>query len=453
MSEAWNVSLFICCSYVQTQSISDSGAFSIQSRPCQFSLFPAIFYLLYTEARYNFQTIVTERVHVNGTSSRGLEVDFDITLPNIPCNLLSIDANDPTGQPQSLHLDKSHHVWKHRVKVDEVTGGLEFRGRRTKLEPGSTFLDEEQLKAALQNIDIKFKDEDESSEEDECGSCYGAGEEDECCNNCEDVKRAYQKKGWQLKDIKNVKQCQHELKKGNEDGEGCNVHGLVALDSGGGSFHLAPSREMSDALSEKGDAKDMAEWFNNMIHRAFEDWNVTHTIHKIRFGDSYPGHVHQLDGKTRAITDGHGMYQYYFKVRQEVVAKMLWLNHEAELTHILFSDCSDAICLLERYNHSNESIQCDRAFAPRESRKQPRFAGSVLFLRSLALTCGNCRRLSEGMGGLFHVCLCDYRRSGHNNGNVGSILAFSKRWIKLKRTGSVVVSIQISIVNFATSQT
>lgn len=265
--------------------------------------------------RYNFQTIITERVHVNGTSSRGLEVDFDITLPVIPCNLLSIDANDPTGQTQSLHLDKSHHVWKHRVKVDEKTGGIEFRGRRTKLEPGSAFLEEKHLKKALEGVDIVFEEDEESSSEEDCGSCYGAGEEDECCNTCEDVKRVYQKKGWQLKEIKDVKQCQHEIKKGNEDGEGCNVHGVVALDSGGGSFHLAPSREMSDALKDDGGAKDMNEWFNTMINRAFENWNVTHTINKIQFGDSYPGHVHQLDGKTRAITDGHGMYQYYFKVR------------------------------------------------------------------------------------------------------------------------------------------
>ncbi|CAJ1929113.1 unnamed protein product [Cylindrotheca closterium] len=284
----------------------------------------SIFYLLWTEMRYNFQTIITERVHVNGTSSRGLEVDFDITLPNIPCNLLSIDANDPTGQTQSLHLDKSHHVWKHRVKVDELTGALEFRGRRAKLEPGSTFLEEEHFKTALNEMEVKFNEDDESSDEEECGSCYGAGEEDECCNTCEDVKRTYQKKGWQLKDIKNVKQCQHEVKKGNEEGEGCNVHGLVALDSGGGNFHLAPSREMTDAISdESGGAKDMNEWFNTMIHRAFENWNVTHTMHHIRFGDSYPGHVHQLDGKTRAITDGHGMYQYYFKI---VPTRYIFLN-------------------------------------------------------------------------------------------------------------------------------
>jgi hypothetical protein len=267
-----------------------------------------------TEIRYNFQTIINERVHVNGTSSRGLEVNIDMTLPNIPCNLLSIDANDPTGQKQSLHLDRSHHVWKHRMKKDKRSGKMRFIGNRKRLETGSALTKEDDLMEILKDH-VAAEEEEASSEEDECGSCYGAGEEDECCNTCEDVKRAYKQKGWQLQSIKTVKQCRHESKHGNETGEGCNVHGVMALDSGGGNFHLAPSREMSDSLSDSGGAANMNDWFNQLIHRAFENWNVTHTINKIRFGESYPGHVHQLDNETRTITDGHGMYQYYFKVR------------------------------------------------------------------------------------------------------------------------------------------
>ena len=49
--------------------------------------------------------------------------------------------------------------------------------------------------------------------------------------------------------------------------------------------------------------------------RTFEQFNVTHTVHKIRFGDEFPGSKNQLDGETRVISDGYGMYQYYFKVR------------------------------------------------------------------------------------------------------------------------------------------
>lgn len=292
-----------------------------------------ILYLIMMEIGYNFQTVVTERVHVNGTSSRGLEVEFDITLKHVPCNLLSIDANDPTGQVQSLHLDKSHHIWKHRMKWNEKKNRMYFFGKKEKLEPGSTLLKEAHYMEAVQervefeinnkNDDTADAEDESSSEEDDCGSCYGAGEDGECCNTCEDVKRAYQRKGWHLKDVATVKQCLHEAKKqgGDQDGEGCNVHGVIALDSGGGNFHLAPSREMADLKAGGMGSTDLNDFFAKLFMRAFEDWNVTHTVNKIRFGRTYPGHVHQLDKQTRTITDGHGMYQYYFKVRERERAR------------------------------------------------------------------------------------------------------------------------------------
>mmetsp|Transcript_493 Transcript_493/g.798 ORF Transcript_493/g.798 Transcript_493/m.798 type:complete len:210 (+) Transcript_493:1-630(+) len=106
-----------------------------------------------------------------------------------------------------------------------------------------------------------------------------------------------------------IVQCKSEI--GQEDeGEGCNVHGLVALDSGGGSFHLAPGRSTNTQSGLLGDPGSIFE----MLLRTFEQFNVTHTVHKIRFGQEYPGHVHQLDGETRVISDGYGMYQYYFKI-------------------------------------------------------------------------------------------------------------------------------------------
>jgi len=45
---------------------------------------------------------------------------------------------------------------------------------------------------------------------------------------------------------------------------------------------------------------------------------MTHTVHKIRFGDEFPGNKNQLDGEDRVIADGYGMYQYYFKVCLEL---------------------------------------------------------------------------------------------------------------------------------------
>jgi len=272
----------------------------------------AIIYLVFTEMGYNFKLIMTERVHVNATSPTGLDVEFDISLPQVPCSLLNIDANDPSGQTQSLHLDRRHHVWKHRIKVG-TDGDIQFIGDKHKLEQGSTLLHEDHLEEILETM-IQEKDETDEEVIEDCGSCYGAGDEGECCDTCDDVKRVYTRKGWHIKNPDDIDQCRREKKKSEEgEGEGCNVHGLVSLDSGGGSFHLAPGREMNPAM----DPSDIGSIFDLLL-RTFEQFNMTHTVHKIRFGDEFPGNKNQLDGEDRVIADGYGMYQYYFKVCLEL---------------------------------------------------------------------------------------------------------------------------------------
>jgi endoplasmic reticulum-Golgi intermediate compartment protein 3 len=270
-----------------------------------------IVYLVAAESTFNFKVRLSETVHVNATSPAGLELEFDLTMRNVPCSKLNIDANDPNGQPQSLHLDRQHHVWKHKIKVDTLTGQLKYIGDRAKLELGSTLLSEDRLSHQLEgklNATLKLQDENY------CGSCFGAGEEGECCNACDDVKRAYNLKGWVLRDLENVEQCKGELTKVIEKDEGCNIHGKVALSSGGGNLHLAPGR---DGHYEGGGTDGQVSLFD-LIVQTFQEWNVSHTIHKIRFGAEVPGdngkNRHPLDGEERIIADTYGMYQYYFQV-------------------------------------------------------------------------------------------------------------------------------------------
>lgn len=253
-----------------------------------------ILYLLVTEMYFNFQVRLQERVYVNETSSNGIEFEFDLTLYSVPCSLVNIDANDVTGQSQSLHLDTQHHVWKHRVKHDDK-GNRHFIGDRTKLELGSTLLEEKDL---IVDLERKIK-ESESESQDEltkCGSCFGAEEEGECCNTCDDVRRAYKRKGWVLPELSTIKQCRKEGMAMEEEGEGCNVHGVVALSSGGGNLHLAPGKDMEASGATMMD----------LIMQAFQQYNVSHTLHKIRLGPEYPEATYQLDGESRMITDGHG---------------------------------------------------------------------------------------------------------------------------------------------------
>jgi hypothetical protein len=58
-----------------------------------------------------------------------------------------------------------------------------------------------------------------------------------------------------------------------------------------------------------------------MFNDAYEQFNVSHTVNKLTFGPYMPDEVRrslnltsQLDGVSRTVTDGYGMFQYYLQV-------------------------------------------------------------------------------------------------------------------------------------------
>ena len=111
-----------------------------------------IAYLLRVEYTYNLlRTTVRDHVHVNATSPAGLDLEFDLTFPFLPCALLSVDAHDPTGQSQSLHLDRTHHVWKHRLS----SGGQPI-GKKSKYELGSTLYEEDHFRGVAESLGLQI---------------------------------------------------------------------------------------------------------------------------------------------------------------------------------------------------------------------------------------------------------------------------------------------------------
>ena len=226
--------------------------------------------LAYSEYAYNLRTTFLDHVRVVDQSPDGLEVSFDVTFHHIPCALLAADANDPAGQSQSFHIDGGggrHRVWK-----DRIDGDGRRIGRKSKFDLGGTLTREDQVEnlrlakeglAAAKTttttttttataIAIEGEGEeavagggsdDEADDEQECGSCYGAGDVGECCNTCDDVKRAYHRKHWHVPDVTAIVQCAHMKRARDGGGEGCNVHGFVALGTGGGNLHFAPDRQ------------------------------------------------------------------------------------------------------------------------------------------------------------------------------------------------------------------
>ena len=92
--------------------------------------------------------------------------------------------------------------------------------------------------------------EEEADDEEDCGSCYGAGNEGECCNTCDDVREAYRKKGWSFMVRENIVQCSKEGfvdSVAAQKGEGCNIFGYIDVKKASGNFHFAPGNGFAHA--------------------------------------------------------------------------------------------------------------------------------------------------------------------------------------------------------------
>lgn len=261
--------------------------------------------LFIAEMQYYLKTEVVDHLYVNTTRTDKLKVDFDISFPEVPCNLLSLDAADDTGMPQK---DAVHEIYKHKITSGKRVGVAE------RAELGDTLQTEKQLEdmTAEDSEKLRIIKEQIGS----CGNCYGAAAAGLCCNTCDDVKAAYARMGWRFKP-QGIIQCTSEAFLANmkeqfaEDG-GCQIFGELELSKGSGQFHIAPHKK----IHQGGKDNQQQGLFNlmDLISFTFDQFNVSHTINTLSFGDNFPGINSPLDGQTRKVQDTHGMYQYYVKV-------------------------------------------------------------------------------------------------------------------------------------------
>lgn len=258
-----------------------------------------MFLLFLSELRYYRKTEIVDHLIVNTTRSNKLRVSFDISFPQIACRLLAVDAVDDAGAPLR---DIEHELFKHKLAADGTKDRLSFAERH---QLGNTVRENKDLEALSKEVEI--------DREKGCGNCYGAGIENECCTTCEDVRRAYDRLGWRFRK-QDIAQCLHEAfleteeDKDAEDG-GCQLYGHMVLDRASGHFHIAPHKVVHQGAMQAG-------LFNlrDLLSFTFDQFNITHVVNSLTFGEPYPGASYPLDGQTRRLQDMHGMHQYYIKV-------------------------------------------------------------------------------------------------------------------------------------------
>lgn len=351
-----------------------------------------------------------DHLYVNGTRTNKLKVDFDISFHEIPCNLLSVDAMDDTGMPQK---DAIHEIYKHKLSPEGEKQGFPERselGNTVRSEADLEELVKSQQNAAQQQAVMKQKIGD-------CGNCYGAGLPGQCCQTCTDVKAAYQRVGWRFKPH-GIMQCTSEAFLNNmkeqfaEDG-GCQLYGSLELNRGTGHFHIAPHKKLHQPSAEGGklvQGGQPAGLFNlmDLISFTFDQFNVSHTINTLSFGDNFPGIKSPLDGEKRSVVDTHGMYQYYVKVvptRYKVRPKVLSLPAvRASLTSAYHNAFCSVAGPVQHDGDPEQPVLGDGAHVAPGAGLGARAAGRVLPLRGVAHP-GALRGEARRRHGLHHLLL------------------------------------------------
>ncbi|XP_046865088.1 endoplasmic reticulum-Golgi intermediate compartment protein 3-like isoform X1 [Xenia sp. Carnegie-2017] len=233
-----------------------------------------------------------------------------VYFPKLPCVYLSVDAMDVSGEQQ---IDVDHNIFKKRMDangraIDEHDGEKEGLGDKS---------DETKKQFEL--------------EKDRCESCYGAETiEQPCCNTCAEVQNAYRKKGWALKNTDAIAQCTREgwkEKFESQKNEGCEVHGYLEVTKVAGNFHFAPGKSFQHqhvhvTMLKLKKSNIISINMHDLQPFAGQQFNLTHHIKHLSFGEKYPGINNPLDDNL-VLSDQVGiMYQYFVKIVPTVYRKL-----------------------------------------------------------------------------------------------------------------------------------
>ncbi|KAJ5070557.1 endoplasmic reticulum-golgi intermediate compartment protein [Anaeramoeba ignava] len=210
---------------------------------------------------------VKQELYVDLSKGGKMEINLNITFPEIPCDYLHVDVLDSSGERQ---LDVNQNL--DFQPIQQTYYGYE------KVEP---------------------------EKDDRCLSCYGAKEG--CCNTCDSVKAAYFQRGW-LFDPKKISQCQkkNEIPANSPDvNYGCEISGKLIVNKVHGNFHVGLGKSFQSGNQHYHD------FTFESLHRI----NLSHIVHTLSFGNPYPGIINPLDGTYSIQTfDGSMMFQNFITV-------------------------------------------------------------------------------------------------------------------------------------------
>ena len=237
-----------------------------------------------------------------------MEIHLNISFPRIPCELLTLDVMDVSGEQQT-----------------GVKDGLS----KVQLAPPS----QGGLPIQITALNLHADDPASHLAPDYCGNCYGAPapstvQKPGCCTTCEEVREAYASVSWAFGKGENVEQCEREHYKENLEAQreqGCRIEGGFRVNKVVGNFHIAPGRSFSNGAMHVHDLNNYLDTPDTAAH------TFTHTIHHLRFGPQIPDsiskalgarqqmpwtnhHSNPLDDTNQLTDDPAFNYMYFVKV-------------------------------------------------------------------------------------------------------------------------------------------
>ncbi|CAA9957751.1 Endoplasmic reticulum-Golgi intermediate compartment protein [Pyrenophora teres f. maculata] len=292
-----------------------------------------IFWLSWGEwADYRRVTVRPELV-VDKSRGERMEIAMNISFPRMPCELLTLDVMDVSGE---LQMGVTHGINKVRLSPEA---------------DGSKAIE-------IKAVDL-HTDEASHLAPDYCGQCYGApapsnAKKPTCCNTCDEVRDAYASVSWSFGRGEGVEQCEREHYAEHLDQqrqEGCRLEGNIKVNKVVGNFHFAPGKSFSNGNLH---VHDLENYFKDEYTHTF-----THHIHQLRFGpqlsdvvvqnmqkkhqeSSIGGwsnhHINPLDQTMQHTDEKAYNYMYFIKVVTTVYLPLGWekvFPHPSKFSDIL----------------------------------------------------------------------------------------------------------------------
>lgn len=273
-----------------------------------------------------------------------MEIHLNMTFPRIPCELLTLDVMDVSGEQQTGVI---HGVSK--VRLSPIGEGS--------IPISKSALALHAQEDPAQHLDPNY-----------CGSCYSAPSpanaiKPGCCNTCEEVREAYATNSWAFGRGEGVEQCEREGYGANLDAqrnEGCRIEGGVRVNKVIGNFHIAPGRSFSSGNMH---VHDLNNYFDTPVAGGH---TFSHSIHELHFGPKIPSSSsstnnralsslespgNPLDGSSQSTDEAAYNYMYFLKVVSTSYIPLGWDLHTSTELHSLLSS-NDASTPLGTHGNS-----------------------------------------------------------------------------------------------------